>query len=414
MRLRNHITAQISRRKFLVLAGQSFAALAWADHNFADKSDSASLSSIAPIPANPDLDFKIGQMLLFGFRGADLSNRNPIVAQIRDLHIGGIILFDYDVAASSPVRNIQSPVQLKALAEALERLSPFPLFIAIDEEGGKIMRLKEKFGFPAMPSPRHLGELDKLDETHRYAALNAKTLLQEGINFNFAPVVDLDTNPDNPVIGKLGRSFSSDPKKVTAHALEFIKAHHAEGILCALKHFPGHGSSEADSHLGFVDVTRTWSPIELEPYKNILAACEVDAVMTAHIFNAKLDPDYPATLSRRIITGILREQLGFDGVVVSDDMQMDAIRKCFGLETAIQKSIEAGVDIICFGNNLVYELESPSNPNDIGAKVTGIVKRLVRQGQMNESRIDQSYERIRRLKQRLLQRNDKSVAVDRS
>jgi beta-N-acetylhexosaminidase len=353
------------------------------------------------MPVTADLDFKIAQMLMVGFRGLDIADDNPIVAHIRDLRIGGVFLFDYDVAASSPVRNIQSPRQVKALTSALQKLSPVPLLIGIDQEGGHILRLKEKFGFPPLVSAQYLGKLNKLDVTRSYAESNARTMAQAGINLNLAPVVDLNSNPDNPVIGKLGRSFSDDPGKVTTHAIEFIKAHHAEGILCALKHFPGHGSSKGDSHMDFVDVTKTWTPIELEPYKNIIAVGLADMVMTAHIFNEKLDAKYPATLSKPIITGILREHLGFDGVVISDDMQMDAIRKYFGLEIAIQKTIEAGVDIIGFGNNLVYELDNPSRPNDVAAHVIAMIKRWVEQGKVSEARIDDSYRRIQKLKQRL-------------
>jgi beta-N-acetylhexosaminidase len=161
-----------------------------------------------------------------------------------------------------------------------------------------------------------------------------------------------------------------------------------------LKHFPGHGSSTADSHLGLVDVTNTWSRTELDPYRNLIGAGVVDATMTAHVFNRKTDGDNPATLSKPTISGILREELNYDGVVISDDMQMGAITEHYGFETAVQAAIEAGVDILVFANNSVYE-------EDIAARTGAFIKQLVQHGTVSEARIDTSYQRVQRLKQRL-------------
>jgi len=181
---------------------------------------------------------------------------------------------------------------------------------------------------------------------------------------------------------------------VTKHAIEVIKAHHARGILTTLKHFPGHGSSKNDSHLGFVDVTKTWSPMELEPYEKIIAAGLSDTVMTAHIFNSKLDTSLPATLSGRTIDGLLRDELRFDGVVISDDMQMKAISARYGFEEAVLLAIGAGVDILAFANNSVFD-------PDVAASTIGIIRKAVRNGKVGEERIDRSYARIVRLKSRL-------------
>jgi beta-N-acetylhexosaminidase len=161
-----------------------------------------------------------------------------------------------------------------------------------------------------------------------------------------------------------------------------------------LKHFPGHGSSRDDSHLGFVDVTNTWARAELEPYARLIAAGQCDAVMTAHIFNANLDPSLPATLSERIITGLLRDELRFDGVIVSDDMQMKAISDHYGFETAIRLAMEAGVDILAIANNSVFE-------PDVAARAIAVIQRLVQEGRISAARIEQSYQRIMRLKARL-------------
>ena len=232
---------------------------------------------------------------MVGFRGLALTNDDPIVADIQTRHIGGVFLFDFDVLTNKPVRNIQSPAQVKALVASLQKIAPTPLLIGIDQEGGKVARLNEKHGFPPTVSEQYLGALNDLKVTRQYADQTATLLSQLGINLNLAPVVDLNTNPNNPVIGKVERSFSADPTIVTNHARQVIEAHHARAVMTTLKHFPGHGSSTSDSHQGFVDVTDTWSPKELEPYKNIIRAGQADVIMTAHIFNAKLDANVPAT-----------------------------------------------------------------------------------------------------------------------
>ena len=348
-------------------------------------------TSKTPAPAAGGLDDKIGQMVFAGFRGMKLDPGNPILADIRERHIGGVILFDYDVPSQSPVRNIESPSQVKDLTEALKEASPSPLLIAVDQEGGKVSRLKEKFGFPATVSQQSLGTRNDPEATRKAADETAITLSECGFNINFSPVVDLNINPENPVIGGRERSFSADPADVTKHALEVINAHHARGILTTLKHFPGHGSSKDDSHLGFVDVTETWSPTELDPYEKIIAAGFCDTVMTAHIFNSKLDPSLPATLSSRTIGGLLRDDLHFDDVVISDDMQMKAISAHYGFEEAVCLAIGAGVDILTFANNSVFD-------PDVAASAIGIIRKAVRDGRIGEERIDRSYARIMRLK----------------
>ncbi len=375
---------RLSRRRFLKLAGQGMAAVIVGI-------DGKSGPWSGP---KPSLAAKIGQMLMVGFRGLAVDDRHPIIHDIRDRHLGGVVLFDYDVPSKTPVRNIASPEQVKTLVAGLQKVASVPLLVAVDQEGGKIARLKEKFGFPPTVSHQHLGTRNDLAETHRQATVIAQMLRQLGINLNLAPVVDLKTNPGNPIIGKLERSFSGDPAIVARHALEFIKAHHEQGVLCTLKHFPGHGSSTADSHLGLVDVTNTWSRTELEPYTSLIRAGAVDAIMTAHVYNAKLDPENPATLSKPTITGTLRKELNYDGVVLSDDMQMGAIAQHYGFETAVRATIEAGVDMLVVANNSVYE-------EDIAARTIALIKRLIQAGNIPEARIDESYQRIQRLKQRL-------------
>ncbi len=390
-------STSLSRRDFLRFGSGAIAALAllpaWNDSLYRASPTILDHKESPPV----DLDVKIGQMILAGFRGYTLKEKNPIVADLQDRDLGGVVLFDYDVATQKYKRNIESPEQLAALDEALQAATPVPpLLISVDQEGGRINRLKPAYGFPPSYSQQYLGTLNDRQFTHECAEITAHTLQSAGINLNLAPVVDLNINPDNPIIGHYERSFSADPDIVTTHSLEVIAAHHEAGVLTTLKHFPGHGSSTGDSHQGFVDVTDTWSEIELEPFRNIIKAGVCDVVMTAHIFNAHLDPDYPATLSKPTITGILRDQLRWNGVVITDDMGMGAITQYFGFETAIELAIKAGADILAYANN-----SSVFDPT-IPARAFQVIKGLAESGVIKESRIDQSYRRIMRLKERLV------------
>jgi beta-N-acetylhexosaminidase len=341
----------------------------------------------------PPLEVKVGQMLMVGFRGLSADSDLAVIDDIRQRHIGGVILFDYDVVLGTPVRNIASAAQTKELIADLQSAAAIPLLVALDQEGGKVSRLKERNGFEPTLSPADLGA-GPISRTLQEAGKIAATMAGLGFNINLAPVVDLDLHPENPVIGGLGRSFSSDPLQTVRHASAFIAAHRKEGVLCTLKHFPGHGSSTTDSHYGLTDVTDTWRRIELEPFARLIREGMVDAVMTAHIFHAGLDPERPATLSSPIIKGILRNELGFDGVVFSDDMQMQAITDHYGFETAVLAAIEADVDILVFGNNLAYDPQ-------IARKATALILGLIAEEKISEERIDRSWRRIAALKARL-------------
>jgi beta-N-acetylhexosaminidase len=332
-------------------------------------------------------------MLMLGFRGFAVTPDSPITADLRERNVGSVVLFNYDTILKAFTRNVESPAQLAALNRSLQALAATPLLISIDQEGGFVSRLTENNGFPATESQAYYGAKNDPTLTRAAAEQEGSVLKQAGINLNLAPVVDLALNADNPIIAKYERSFSADPAVVTANAAAAIEGYHAQGIRTTLKHFPGHGSSTSDSHLGFVDVTTTWQEIELDPYRELVRAGLADAVMTAHIFNANLDPKYPATLSKAVITGILREQLQYDGVVISDDMQMGAIRQYYGLEEAIELAILAGVDILAFANNTVYD---PT----IGARAFDIIRQLVENRKITEQRIDESYQRVMQLKAR--------------
>ena len=350
----------------------------------------------APESSTKYTDKDLGQLIVVGFRGSELNSESEIVKQIKELNLGGFVLFDYDVETKTYGRNITDPNQLLKLSSALVAYSSSPPFIAIDQEGGQVSRLKPRYGFPKSVTAEYLGDLDNEDSTRYYARKFAQEFMVVGVNTNFAPVVDVNTNPDNPVIAAYGRSFSSDPDEVVEHVNYVLDEFDKEGLLSVLKHFPGHGSSSEDSHLGVTDVTNSWNPIELEPYKQLFATRQINAVMTAHIYNANIDSVWPATLSEKTINGLLRDSLGFNGVVFSDDMQMEAIRGEYGLETAIEKALNAGVDVLIFGNNLVYE-------EDIARQAINTIQKLIEEDRVSESVVDSALARVGRLKKQVIE-----------
>lgn len=343
------------------------------------------------------LDFKIGQMIMAGFRGLSLKQGNHIYRDITKHYLGGVIIYSRDLllGAGKP-RNIQSKAQLKKLISDLKKLAKSPLLVAVDEEGGRVSRLNAKFGFTDTQNAQQIGEINQLPATEKWAAHIAGKVKEMGFNVNFAPVVDLNVNPKALIIGRLGRSFSGDVETLVNHAFKFAEVHRKQGIICAIKHFPGHGSAIMDSHLGFTDVTDTWKPIELKPFKRMIEKGFNGMVMTAHVFNKQLDEKYPATLSKKIMNDYLREKWGWRGVIISDDMQMNAIAKNYGLEEAIEKSINAGVDIILFSNN-----GRDFYNKNIVPQTISIIKKLIKQGKISRKRIDASYQRIKQMKMQL-------------
>ena len=333
------------------------------------------------------LDEMIGQMIMVGIRGKDLAENPLLLTALQEGKAGGIILFEKNLSAEN------TSVRLQELIKGLQASSKHPLLIAIDQEGGRVNRLKARYGFPDSKSATWLGNVNHQDTTSHYAEQIASTLCSLGININFAPVVDLCSNPNNPVIAAPQRCFSGNPQTVTRHAGWFIDAHHKYNILTTLKHFPGHGSSTKDTHKEMTDVTRLWDSSELLPYKGLISQNKADAIMTAHIVNCKLDKEcLPATLSKTIITGLLRDSLKFNGVVFTDDMQMHAITKHYGLEQSILLAINAGVDILLYSNNIAGSREHQATV------VHRIIKDMVSNGMITEERIRTSYKRITDMK----------------
>jgi beta-N-acetylhexosaminidase len=339
------------------------------------------------------LDIKIGQMILIGMPKAEVDS--SVLEEVKSGKVGSLIYFEKNIPKSS-----SAFASFKKMSWTYQKAAPIPLFICIDQEGGKVNRLKEKYGFTRSISAASIGKFKSLDSVRFYADATAATLAGLGINVNFAPCVDVAINPTNPVIVKLERSYSASEDTVTIYAKEVVKQHRKYGIVTALKHFPGHGSSKADTHLGLADVTNTWDSRELKPYKSLIDSGYVDGVMTSHIVNKNLDHKaLPGTLSKSILDSILRKKLGFNGVVFSDDMQMKAIASNYGLEDAIKLAVNAGVDIMCFSNNIQGVEERTVD------KVHGIIKKFVASGEIPKSRIDQAFKRIMTLKYSISAKN---------
>lgn len=335
---------------------------------------------------------QLGRLFLAGFDGLTVGPDHPVAEDLSKHHLGGVLLFDRNVDGSR--RNICSPAQLRELTAQLRSYADNDLLIAVDQEGGRVCRLKEADGFPATVPAGRLG-VEGSDQNCVQAERIARSLRDCGVNLNLAPVADLDLNPDNPIIARYQRSYGASPEVVAESCAQFIAAHHGLNVACCLKHFPGHGSASEDSHLGFVDITGCWREQELEPYTGLFAAGFADAVMTAHVIHKGLDRgEMPATLSRPVITGLLRGKLGFKGVIVSDDLQMKAIADRWSFEEAVQLALLAGVDMMIAGNNLIRE-------QDVVQRGIRAVAELIGSGRISEDAVRASLDRITVLKRKI-------------
>ncbi len=337
-------------------------------------------------------DKQLGQLIIVGFRGTEISKESAIVKDIKERNIGGFLLTDFDASTQTSGRNIKDAMQLLKLSSALVGYSSNPPIIALNQEGGEASPLNAYAGSPKTVSVKYLGQIDNEDSTRFYSQNMAQEFMVVGVNTNFAPVLDLDIDKNNSFISKKGRSFSDRPEKVTEHAGYFLDEFDKEGILTVLKHFPGLGSAQANPHDGIVDVTDTWDATELIPYKKLLAERNINGVLASHIYNAQLDSVWPATFSDKTINGLLRDSLGYNGVVFSDDLQLQHIQNKYGLETAIAQALNAGVDMLIFGNNEYYD-------EQIAEKVIAILQKLVADGTVSTETIDTALQRIAKLKQ---------------
>ena len=318
---------------------------------------------------------KIGQCLIIGLSDKTLSDEERLF--ITENHIGGIVLFD---------RNIESPEQLHALISDIQALSSIqPLFIAIDMEGGRVARLREPF--TQWPPLKKLGDIDSPHLSFQFSQYMAQELHAIGINLNFAPCIDTLTCSQNPVIGD--RSISADPNAVARHASAIVRGYSKGQVIPCAKHFPGHGNTTIDSHYDLpIEETdlETLMERELIPFKKVFRS-RLDFVMTGHILFQNIDPEWPVTLSEIFLKHFLREKMGYQNLVISDDLDMKALRKKYAIEEIAIRALQAGNQILLYCN----EPESPQIALDALTKA-------VSDKILSIETIDKNYSQILRVK----------------
>jgi beta-N-acetylhexosaminidase len=335
-------------------------------------------------------DAALGQLLLVGFAGSEGEGNADLDRLLCESRVGGALVFGRNIVSAEQLARLTGWMHARARA-----CTGRPLLVAVDAEGGRVMRLSPGAGYAATLSHEELGEGNDLTVTELEARRMGAMLREAGIDWNLAPVVDVGDNPANPVIVGTGRSFGADPQRVTAHARAFIRGMHAAGLLTALKHFPGHGSSIADSHLGFVDVTDTANPDrELVPYRVLVRETLADSIMTAHVFNRRLDWRHPATLSRPTIQRLLRDDVGFEGVVLSDDLRMGAIEQHYGLAAAVRLGLAAGVDVLVIADDRLPDGRSAATV------ALGAMRAALARGRLSLERVESALRRVSALKAR--------------
>lgn len=351
--------------------------------------------------AEPEIDdelrHQIGRMLMVGFVGRSLDDPWPrrIAEQIAQGSVGGVLILG---------RNVSTLDELRAMNRAFLAASPAnPPLIAIDQEGGRIQRLRSTVGFPETPSAAMLGRYADPEIAFGLYRTMADALADLGFNVNFGPVVDLDLQPDNPIISELQRAYAADPDTVVAFARAFVEAHRAAGIVTSPKHFPGHGSTLLDSHLQLPDISASWREEELEPYRVLLAEDLADTIMVGHLVLDRegAETGLPATLSPDLATDLLRLELGFEGVAVSDDMEMGAITEQHDIADALIMGIRAGLDLLIVSNYLARDPELPDRLiSSIGA--------VAMEDDALRARIAESAARIATLKRERLGRREEN------
>jgi beta-N-acetylhexosaminidase len=350
-------------------------------------------SSSPPRPsasaAGPTLQQQIAGLLIVGFRGVNLSAAPWISIALAHRGLGGVILFDRDQLTGKD-RNVSSPGQVRQLVADLRTVAGRrKIIVSTDQEGGIVTRLGPAHGFPPVASQGDIGP-KTASIVRTWAQGIASTLADSGLNLNFAPVVDLNVNPDSPAIGALHRSFSEDPETVAKDATIEVDAHRAVKVRTTLKHFPGIGSSTTNTDFGVADVTKTWTDLELEPYRTLIGSGHVDLIMAGHVVNGQIDAAHPASLSKPTVTGLLRGKLGWSGPIVTDDLQAAAITESFGADEAILLALEAGNDLLLFANQQVYD-------DHIVSHVVDVVSQAVSDGRLDPDAIAASSGRVRKL-----------------
>ncbi|CCD91373.1 putative Glycosyl hydrolase, family 3 [Bradyrhizobium sp. ORS 375] len=339
----------------------------------------------------------VGPMIMAGFFGTRTSDPGfqQVMSDLEEGLSGGVVILG---------RNVGTRDDLVGMIDRIRSCKcAAPPFIAIDDEGGTVERLGPNIGLAATPSAAEIARGSVAAARTSYAALAAK-LAALHINMNLAPVVDLNTNPANPIIGQRQRSYGNEPDTVVRYAAAFIQAHRKQGILTVLKHFPGHGSSTADSHAGIADVTTTWSPAELKPYSRLMRRGLADAIMVGHLAHERRWGGVATQNSGHAIDRLLRRELGYDGVVMTDDLAMKAILDAKPPATAAVDAVKAGADIIMF-----TKLSEDDQTSDVGREINGALTAAVCSGELKAGALQRSVARIQKWRSGWAQNGHKKV-----
>ncbi len=339
------------------------------------------------------LEEKIGQMLFVHFHGTSINEEARQF--IKNIHVGGFIYYNW----SNPFKTRE---EVKLLNSSLQKKAKetynIPLFIAVDQEGGKVIRLKK--GFTLFPSQQDIATNYHPNYAKASAYITGEELLSVGVNTNFAPVVDVNNNSLNPIIGS--RAFSHDPFTVTAFAKEALLGYKAAGVLATLKHFPGHGDVIIDSHIELPIVNKSFAELEsceLYPYKELHPYA--DMIMTAHLLIPSLDPIYCATLSKSILQNLLRESLGFKGLIISDSLIMDGLLKhTSSIEEAAILAIEAGCNMLILGGKLLHKKSERELTVEDATRIHQTLVQAALSGRLSQEKIDNSVQKILEIKEK--------------
>lgn len=339
-------------------------------------------------------DAELGQLIVVGFRGTDINRESDIVKEFRERNLGGVILFEQDKSTGEEVRNVESATQLLGLSSRIVANSSTPPFISIVQEGGVNSQLTPQKGFPTTLSASQLGKINREDTTRHYARTMAQEFMVVGVNTNFAPVLDIAS--ESSTAEQKESSFGNSAEMVQKHASWVLDEFNTEAILSVPKYFPGKGSFTGTTWNGIPDVSSSWKSDEIKPYIKLFEDFEIHAVMVGNIFNSQIDEEYPAVLSDKTINGLLRDSLGFSGVVFSENMQNEALRNQYDLESIIENSLNAGVDVLLFPNNETYEENIPS-------RVINIIHKLVLEERISEETIEKAIARVAKLKKDVIE-----------
>jgi len=352
----------------------------------------ATLALLMPVAVQAaTIEEMAGQMIVVGFQGDSVDD--PAIKALRDDlaagRLGGVMYLKTNVKSLDAVASMNEAFRASSAA-----LLPF---ITLDQEGGAVERLTKDVGFTEIPNAAAIAKANTPEQAEAIYSTMAASIAELGFTVNFGPVADINVNPNNQIIAKFGRAFGTDAETVATYDQAFIDAHHKAGLLTALKHFPGHGSSTADSHEGFVDITDTWTDQELDPYRKLIARDYADFVMVGHLYHAGYadkGTQTPSSLSRQWISGVLRETLGFKGVIISDDLEMGAIREHYDLHDTVTMAVRAGMDVLLFSNTAKYHA-------GLGKEILDILVTEAKADPDFAAMVEASYDRIVALKARI-------------